>query len=91
MTVTIVLWILFGYLACGIGWYLFLVYLGVKGIIDPFNSSFYIDSGIDGLANAFLWPISLIGLSCEVFVRKANEWHKIIRYKMEWQNGKKNH
>ena len=87
-SVAVVLWILFGYFACGIGWYLLLVYLGVKGVIDPY-SIFYVDNGIDGLCNAIFWPISLLGLSCEIFVKKANEWHKNIKYKMEWQNGRR--
>lgn len=82
MIVIKVLWFILGYFACGVGYYLLLIYMEVNGITDKYGA-FSVTDGIDAAINLVLWPISAIGLGISYLFMKAGKLHERIYEKME--------
>lgn len=93
MTIFKVLWFILGYFACGIGYYLLLIYLEINEIIDECGL-FGVSDGIDAFINIAVWPLSAVGLGIGILMGKFDELHekiyeKMIEAKYEKENKKK--
>ena len=87
MSTWIFLWCLFGYLASGMGWYLILMYLGIKGVVDKW-SIFYIDDAVEAIPHILLWPMSMVTFAIGYLFQRLNELQEKLRLDMEKRNRK---
>lgn len=93
MTILKILWLIFGYFACGIGYYLLLIYLEINEIIDECGL-FGVSDGIEAFINIVVWPLSAVGLGISILMDKLGELHekiyeKMIEAKYERENKRK--
>ena len=87
MSTWIFLWCFFGYLACGVGWYLILMYLGVKGVVDKW-SIFYTNDAVEAIPHILLWPMSMATFAVGYLFQRLNELQEKLRLDMEKRNRK---
>lgn len=81
MTILKVLWFILGYFACGIGYYLLLIYLEINEIIDEYGL-FGVSDGIEAFGHIVVWPLSAVGLGISILMGKFDELHEKIYEKM---------
>lgn len=83
-----ILLFILGYFACGIGYYLLLIYLEINEIIDEY-SAFVVSDGTEAFWHIVFWPLSAVGLGICILMNKFDELHKKIYEKMKRRTKKK--
>lgn len=89
MTAIKIIWCVFGYIACGVGWYLFTGYLAAKDVIDQW-SMFYPEDGVCAVVHILVWPMVIIGFSLSVLFQKIDELHEKIYFDLIQKEDERN-